>query len=125
MPRSRTTVATSVAIAALLGSLLHIHPASAAETPKQTPVQEGREIAFDNKKGNCLACHIIEGGNAPGNIAPALVAMQARYPDKAKLRAQIWDAAVANPSTTMPPFGRHQILTEEEIDRVVEFVYSL
>lgn len=125
MPRSRTTVATSVAIAALLGSLLYIHPAGAAETPKKAPAQEGKEVALNNKKGNCLACHMIEGGNAPGNIAPPLMAMQARFPDKAKLRAQIWDATVANPSTTMPPFGRHQILSEEEIDKVVEFIHSL
>ena len=64
-------------------------------------------------------------GTLPGNIAPPLVAMSLRYPDKAKLRAQIWDATVANPSTIMPPFGRHQIITEEEIDEVVEYVYTL
>jgi sulfur-oxidizing protein SoxX len=64
-------------------------------------------------------------GPLPGNIAPPLVAMNLRYPDKAKLRAQIWDATVANPGTIMPPFGRHQILTEEEIDEVVEYVYTL
>jgi sulfur-oxidizing protein SoxX len=88
-------------------------------------IAEGKEIAFDRKKGNCLACHAMDDGTLPGNIAPPLVAMSLRYPDKAKLRAQIWDATVANPNTIMPPFGRHQIMTEEEIDEVVEYVYTL
>lgn len=127
MLRFRTMATTSMAIAALLGSLLHIHPARAADapTPALSPAQEGRQIAFDRTKGNCLACHLIDGGETPGNIAPALIAMAARYPDKARLRAQIWDATVANPATSMPPFGRHRILTEAEIDKVVEFVHAL
>ncbi len=68
---------------------------------------------------------MIEGGDLPGNIGPPLVAMKARFPDKAKLRAQIWDSTKNNPNSMMPPFGRHAILTEAEIDKVVEFVYSL
>lgn len=84
----------------------------------------GKELAFNSNKGNCLACHQIEGGESPGNIGPPLIAMQSRYPDVEKLRAQIWDAAVANPDTTMPPVGRHRILTEQEIDQVVEFIRS-
>ena len=43
----------------------------------------------------------------------------------AKLRAQIWDAMAANAKTSMPPFGKHKILTEEEIDKVVDFVHTL
>jgi len=53
------------------------------------------------------------------------VAMKARYPDKAKLRAQIWDPTAKNPATIMPPFGKHEILTEDEIDAVVEWVWTL
>lgn len=60
-----------------------------------------------------------------GDIAPPLVAMKQRFPDKAKLRAQLWDASVANPNTVMPPFGRHSILSEDEIDKVVEFLLTL
>ncbi|CAK0758947.1 L-cysteine S-thiosulfotransferase [Gammaproteobacteria bacterium] len=84
----------------------------------------GKEIAFDRARGNCLACHQIEGGDSPGNIGPALVGIKARYPDKAKLRAQIWDATTANPETSMPPFGGHQMLTDQEIDQVVDFIWS-
>jgi sulfur-oxidizing protein SoxX len=88
-------------------------------------VEKGKEVAFDRKKGNCLACHVMADGTLPGNIAPPLVAMKARYPDKTKLHDQIWDATVRNPNTIMPPFGRHRILSEEEIDEVVEYVYTL
>ncbi len=88
-------------------------------------IEEGKQIAFDNKKGNCLSCHMIEGGELPGDIGPPLVEMKARFPDKAKLRAQIWDSTRNNPKSMMPPFGRHEILTESEIDKVVEFIHSL
>lgn len=85
---------------------------------------EGKELAFSRKKGNCLACHAIEGGDLPGNVAPPLVAIKARF-TKEKLRDQIWDATVANSETPMPPFGRHKILSSAEIDKIVEFVWGL
>jgi sulfur-oxidizing protein SoxX len=88
-------------------------------------IADGKKVAFDRKKGNCLACHAIADGALPGNIGPPLVAMKARFPDKADLRAQIWDSTVANPNTIMPPFGKHRILSEKEVDLVTEFIYSL
>lgn len=104
-------------------------PAKAAETakPAEEPKKEvtGKDIAFDRTKGNCLACHMIVGGDLPGNIGPPLVGMAARYPDKAKLKAQIYDARVANPNTIMIPFGPMGVLTEEELDKVVDFISTL
>jgi sulfur-oxidizing protein SoxX len=88
-------------------------------------IADGKKVAFDRKKGNCLACHMIDDGSLPGNIGPPLVAMKNRFPNKADLRAQIWDATVANPNTIMPPFGKHRILSEKEVDLVTEFIYSL
>jgi len=85
----------------------------------------GKQLAFDRTKGNCLACHAIEGGESPGNIGPALSNMKQRYPDKSLLRKRIWDETQFNPITVMPPFGKHRILTENEIDQVVEFIHSL
>jgi sulfur-oxidizing protein SoxX len=85
----------------------------------------GKEIAFDRKLGNCLACHMVAGGELPGNIAPPLIAMKARFPDKAKLRAQIADATIANPNSIMIPFERHGILTSEQVDKVTDFIHSL
>ena len=88
-------------------------------------ISDGKKVAFDRKKGNCLACHVIAGGNLPGNIGPPLIAMKARFPNKADLRAQIWDPTAANPNTIMPPFGKHAILSDKEVDLITEFIYSL
>lgn len=94
--------------------------------PAQVGAKEmtDEEVTFGRKAGNCLACHMIPGGSMPGNIGPPLIAMKARYPDKADLRAQIWDATVKNPNSIMPPFGKHQVLTEKQIDQVTNYIYS-
>ncbi len=91
----------------------------------KSSIADGKSIAFDRSKGNCLACHIIAGGESPGNIGPELKDMKQRYPDKGLLRKRIWDETSFIPSSVMPPFGKHKILTEIEIDQVVEFIYTL
>ena len=110
--------------AALLSVVLTV-VAAASDTAPAEILEEGKAIAFDQVKGNCLSCHMIADGELAGNTGPPLIAMKARFPDKAKLRAQIYDATVANPDTMMPPFGRHHILSEEEIDKVTEYIDSL
>ncbi|MBL3529102.1 MAG: sulfur oxidation c-type cytochrome SoxX [gamma proteobacterium endosymbiont of Lamellibrachia anaximandri] len=107
----------------LLAGQLALAPVASAAGPSMT--EEGKKLAFSRKKGNCLACHAIAGGQAAGNIAPPLGAMQSRFKNKAELKAQIMDATVKNPESSMPPFGRHKILSGAEIDKVVEFVWSL
>ncbi len=87
--------------------------------------EQGKSIAFDRSKGNCLACHAIAGGESPGNIGPELSNMKARYPDNNLLRQRVWDETKFNPATVMPPFGKHRILTENEIDHVIDFLYTL
>lgn len=88
-------------------------------------IAQGNKLAFDRKKGNCLACHAIAGGALAGNIGPPLVAMKARFPDKGEVRAQIADPTVKNPRTIMPPFGKHGILTDKEINLITEYIYTL
>lgn len=117
-------IKTASSVMALAGCLAFV-PVTASAAEAASVVEQGKAVAFDRKKGNCLACHAIEGGNLPGNIGPPLVAMKARFPDKAKLRAQIWDSTKMNPNSIMPPFGRQQILSESEIDKIVEFIYTL
>jgi sulfur-oxidizing protein SoxX len=97
----------------------------AAATAEVAEFARGKAIAFDRNKGNCLSCHIIEGGELPGNSAPPLLMMKLRYPDKTKLRAQIADATQTNPETIMPPYARHHILTEDELNFVVDYIHSL
>lgn len=87
-------------------------------------LEKGKLLAFDKTKGNCLACHMIPGGNQPGNIAPPLIQMKARFPDKGDLKTRIWDATKLNPDTVMPPYGKNKILTEKEIELIVDFLLS-
>jgi sulfur-oxidizing protein SoxX len=109
----------------LVGGLL-CSPVFAAEDNGETSrLEQGKAIAFDRFKGNCLACHYVEGGELTGTYGPPLIAMKVRFPDRDVLRAQIWDATIKNPDTRMPPFGRNRILTEEEIDLVTEYIQSL
>jgi sulfur-oxidizing protein SoxX len=88
-------------------------------------VAEGKALAFDRGKGNCLACHAIEDGALPGNIGPPLLAMKIRYPDREALKGQICDASLRNPYTRMPPYCRHGILSEDEVERIVDYLYTL
>ncbi len=124
MRRFTKIVSTTSIIAVAITGLGLASTVNAAGTGK-SDIEKGKEIAFSRKKGNCLACHNIKGGKLAGNIAPPLVAMQQRFPDKAKLRAQIFDSTVANPNSIMPPFGRHKIISDKEIDLVAEFIYQL
>ena len=115
---SRRLGETVVAVCAALNTML----AAAVDADPAT----GRNIAHDVYKGNCLACHQIPGDPTAvtsANIGPPLAAMRQRFPDRALLRNQIWDPTLRNPQTVMPPFGKHGILTEQEIDLVVEYLY--
>jgi len=110
----------SVATGLLCGTVF-----AAGESEGMSRLEQGKAIAFDRFKGNCLACHYVEGGELTGNYGPPLIAMKIRFPDRDVLRQQIWDAAVKNPDTRMPPFGRNRILTEEEIDLVTDYIQTL
>ena len=60
----------------------------------------GRAMAHDVYKGNCLACHRVPGDPLAvslANIGPPIVQMRERFPDRAVLRAQIWDSTARNP----------------------------
>jgi sulfur-oxidizing protein SoxX len=119
MRDNRPLAGLSRAAAFILGALVLATPAFAGGH------DEGKELAFDRKKGNCLACHAIEGGAYGGNIGPPLLMMKARFPERAKLRAQIWDATANNADSAMPPFGKHKALNEAEIDKITDFIWSL
>ncbi|OKO68065.1 cytochrome C [Bradyrhizobium sp. AS23.2] len=101
--------------------------ASLAASPAQaqSAVTEGQKLAFDRGKGNCLTCHVINGGDLPGTIGPELKGIKAKYPDRNELAAIIFDETKRNPQTMMPPFGRNRILTEQEINAIVDFLQTL
>ena len=88
-------------------------------------IEAGKSMAMERSKGNCLACHMIDDGKQAGNIGPPLVGMKLRFTDPEILFRQIWDAAEKNPDTRMPPFGRHGILSREDIELIMEYLYTL
>jgi L-cysteine S-thiosulfotransferase len=91
----------------------------------QSNAVEGQKLAFDRAKGNCLGCHEIKDGDLPGTIGPPLKDIKSKYPDRADLVAILTDETRRNPLTAMPPFGRNRILTEQEIDAIVDFLQTL
>ena len=110
----------ALALALLIGAFL-----SAGTAHAQTAAAEGQKLAFDRSKGNCLTCHVIKGGNLPGSIGPELIDIKSKYPNRADLVAIVNDETERNPLTVMPPFGRNRILTEKEIEAVVDFLQTL
>jgi sulfur-oxidizing protein SoxX len=103
-----------------LGALTSVSPARA-----QSAVSEGQKLVFDRGKGNCLTCHEIKGGDLAGSIGPPLRDIKSKYPDRNELVAIITDETKRNPQTVMPPFGRNRILTDQEINAVVDFLQTL
>ncbi|HHE31333.1 MAG TPA: sulfur oxidation c-type cytochrome SoxX [Chlorobaculum parvum] len=97
----------------------------AAGKADQDALAKSKALAFDSGKGNCLACHMIADGEFPGNFGPPMIQMKERFPDKAVLREQIWDASAKNPKSMMPPFGKNGVLTDKEVDLIVDYLYTL
>lgn len=123
MRKTVKSATAALSLAALVsGAALLPQLAIAADAAS---VEKGKAVAWDRKGGNCLACHMMPGANLPGDIGPPMIAMKARFPDRKKLYDQIYDATLFNPSTRMPPFGRYGILSSDEIDAIVDYLYTL
>ena len=116
----RTAHGTALFVAPVLAVVLF----AGASASAQAPALPGHALAFYRSKGNCLTCHDIKGGDAPGNVGPALADMKARFPDRKELRGIVFDETKRNPQTVMPPFGRNLILTDGEIEAIVDFLYT-
>lgn len=121
------TVTTAIAAVPMIASASG--DISAEEMSKR--IEEGKKIAFDRGKGNCLACHMADDGVSPGTMGPALIAMKIRFPEKADLYNRLWgpkkysEKVKLNPYSTMPYFGQHGILTDDEISKVVDYLMTL
>ncbi len=119
-PFTKHALLPVLAVMLLIGAAALSEPAHA-----QSAAAEGQKLAFDRGKGNCLTCHEIKGGDLPGTIGPPLRDIKSKYPDRNELVAILTDETKRNPLTMMPPFGRNRILTEQEINAVVDFLQAL
>lgn len=102
-----------------------------AHSMAQTTSQNGRALFIEERKGNCVACHKTPTDSSlksPSGIGPALESIKPKYPapaDRLRLRDAIRDSSKTNPATIMPPYGKHRILTEAEIDAIVAYLETL
>jgi sulfur-oxidizing protein SoxX len=97
----------------------------------------GWQIMFDQRTGNCIACHTIPDANGKKNgiqstFAPPLDGVGTRY-NKVQLMQWVVDARVVKPNTLMPPFGvdlntrtaKGRLLTDAQIAQVVAALETL
>jgi len=114
-------------VAVLFFASAFLHSTSEARADESPNVAAGRQLAFEIAKGNCLACHQFPrdaGANTLANIGPPLLAIRSRFPERTKLRNRLWDPMQANPNTVMPPFGKHRILSSDEIELIIDYLYT-
>lgn len=99
----------------VFGAFVLLGPGSASAAPP-----EGQRLVA----ANCWTCHEVKGGESFGNGGPSLIGLKDRYPDRKEVAAIIFDETKRNPQTVMPPFGRNLIVTKQEIDAMVDFLYT-
>lgn len=94
----------------------------------QTPsLANGWRILFEQKSGNCVACHSIPNDQGlkagiQSTFAPQLDGVASRYSPEV-LRQWVVDARKINPNALMPPFGL--ILSPEQINDALAALQTL
>jgi len=112
----------------------------ASLTGKSGDVANGRKVAANRKKGNCLACHVVSDLKEKqfhGKIAPALDGVAERY-SAGEVRLRIINPKTSNEDTIMPSFyeeaSLHRVmkkfkgktvLTAQEVEDVLAYVMTL
>lgn len=92
---------------------------------KMGDVALGKTLAFTSSKGNCLACHAINGGSQGGSIGPSLMDYGSRGLPEVYTYQRIHDTRLYNPDAHMPIFGVTGLLNDEEIRHIMAFLHSL
>ncbi len=115
--RCRTLV---VALAAF-GMSAAVNAASTA-----SDVAAGKKIAFALKEGNCVACHSLPGAAMAGNVGPRLGPwVHGVFHSESELAKYLYDPQAKFAHTVMPEFGKNKMLTEEQLEQVSAYVWSL
>jgi sulfur-oxidizing protein SoxX len=99
----------------------------------------GKKLAINRKKGNCLACHSmpIPEQAFHGNIGPSLKGISNRY-SEGELRLRIVNPKVLNSETIMPAFYKADgfnrvmkkfagktIISAQEVEDIVAYLMML
>ncbi len=56
---------------------------------------------------------------------PRVLIADDEAPARARLRDLLDDPSRAKPDTVMPPYGRHRLLDDREIERLIDFLHAL
>ncbi len=134
------TLAGSASMAEMVKYKVENDGIKASLTGKAGDVKNGRKVAINRKKGNCLACHAskhIKDQLFHGEIGPELDGASERY-SEAELRLRLVNAQMVNEDTMMPAFYKNTgltrvrkkfigktILTAQEIEDVLAFLKTL
>jgi sulfur-oxidizing protein SoxX len=108
-------------------------------TGKAGDPENGRKLAINRKKGNCLACHVmpIPEQQFHGETGPSLYGVGKRL-SEGELRLQLVNSKVTNESTLMPSFYRthgfnktlkkfqgKSILEAQDVEDIVAYLMTL
>ena len=96
----------------------------AAATFAARPASAQAPDALHLINAQCQQCHEIKGIADFGNVGPSLVDLKARYADRKDVVAIVTDETKRNELTVMPPFGRNHILSQQEIETIVDYLYK-
>ena len=112
---------------------------AASLTGKAGDPMNGRKLAINRKKGNCLACHSmpIPEQAFHGNIGPDLKGVSNRY-SEGELRLRIVNPKIFNSETIMPAFYKADgfnrvmkkfmgktIISAQEVEDTVAYLMTL
>ena len=92
---------------------------------KQSSKKKDRKAKADRRRAKKAQEDRKEHGRLINSIGPKLENIKAKYPDRNDLIAILTDETKRNPLTVMPPSGRNRILSEREINAVVDFLQTL
>ena len=88
----------------------------------KSSVDEGKDLSLKL----CQTCHHYKDTEQAGTVGPPLIGMKARFPDRKKLYDIIYDPQVAiKKDTMMPPFGRNELIAKDQIEKIIDFLYTL
>ena len=101
-------------------------------------ISNGKKV-FSSRKVNCLSCHQapIKEEKFQGDFGPSLIGIGTRY-NKEEIRLRVIDSKLINPESIMPSYFKKinydrtpkiflnkTILSAQEVEDIVEYLYSL
>lgn len=91
--------------------------------PLKGDAERGEKIATNLRWGNCIACHALPKHEG-GSIGPSLKGYAFREIPLDVTYQRLWDVRYYNPNAFMPVYGPNKVLTDQDIQDVLAFLYT-